>query len=280
MYGISDLEGRTHFNMWCILGAPLMIGTDVRTSATNGSVCQPLSQATLSTLTNTEVIGVDQDPLCAVGTAVANSVYAKPLGSFVSGQFAVLLLNTSSQSNSLTVNWAELGLVPRSSASVRDLWAHQNLGEFHQQLHFTTPGLARFHDGHHHRFFQLERPARLRSAVGLQHLFRQCLLCAPRPGVFRHGLRDWCGNGNGEHAAIQRRRRALQRAVRSGHHLCMQCEPQRAIERKRRCGHDHFLPVHRQRHRSDGNCRCLRSVECRCKHLGFQQRNLACPELR
>jgi hypothetical protein len=28
--GISDLEGRTHFNLWCILGAPLMIGTDVR----------------------------------------------------------------------------------------------------------------------------------------------------------------------------------------------------------------------------------------------------------
>jgi hypothetical protein len=140
MQGISDLEGRTHFNMWCILGAPLMIGTDVRTSATNGSVCQPLSQATLSTLTNTEVIGVDQDPLCAVGTAVANSVYAKPLGSFVSGQFAVLLLNTSSQSNSLTVNWAELGLVPRSSASVRDLWAHQNLGEFTNS--YTSPPLA------------------------------------------------------------------------------------------------------------------------------------------
>ena len=140
MQGISDAEGRSHFNMWCILGAPLMIGTDVRTSTTNGSVCQPLSQATLNTLTNTEVIQVDQDPLCAVGTAVANNVYAKPLGSFVSGQFAVLLLNASSQSNSLTVNWAELGLVPGSSASVRDLWAHQNLGEITNS--YTSPLLA------------------------------------------------------------------------------------------------------------------------------------------
>ena len=128
MNGISDLEGRTHFNMWCILGAPLMIGTDVR--MTGGNYPPPLSAATLATMTNTEAIAVDQDALGAVGTAVANNVYAKPIGSFVSGQFAVLLLNRSSSTANLTVNWADLGLVAGSAASVRDLWAHANLGSF------------------------------------------------------------------------------------------------------------------------------------------------------
>jgi len=128
MNGISDLEGRTHFSMWCILGAPLMIGTDVRT--TGGNYPPPLSAATLATMTNTEAIAVDQDSLGAVGTKVANNVYAKPLGSFVSGQFAVLLFNRSSATVNLTVNWTDLGLVAGSAASVRDLWAHANLGNF------------------------------------------------------------------------------------------------------------------------------------------------------
>ena len=43
MNGISDLEGRTHFNMWCILGAPLMLGTDVR--RTGGALPPPMSGA-------------------------------------------------------------------------------------------------------------------------------------------------------------------------------------------------------------------------------------------
>jgi hypothetical protein len=139
--GISDLEGRTHFNLWCILGAPLMIGTDVRMSGTQ-YYAPLLTTATLNTLTNAEVIAVDQDALGAVGRPVASGtvVYAKPLGSFTSGQYAVLILNRSSQSNSFTVNWGDLGLIYGSTASVRDLWAHQNLGTFTNS--YTSPNLA------------------------------------------------------------------------------------------------------------------------------------------
>jgi hypothetical protein len=126
--GISDLEGRTHFNLWCILGAPLMIGTDVRMSG--GNLAPAITATTINTLTNAEVIAVDQDTLGAVGVQVAPNVYAKPLGSFTSGQFAVLLLNRTSVSANITVNWNDLGLVPGNSAAVRDLWAHQNLGNF------------------------------------------------------------------------------------------------------------------------------------------------------
>ena len=126
--GITDTEGRSQFNMWAILGAPLMIGTDVRT--TGGAYAPPLSAATLATLTNAEVIAVDQDPLGAVGRSIADNVYAKPLGSFTSGQYAVLLLNRSSQTATMTVNWGQMGLVAGSSAAVRDLWAHQDLGAF------------------------------------------------------------------------------------------------------------------------------------------------------
>jgi hypothetical protein len=125
--GINDLEGQTTFNLWCILGAPLMIGEDVRPGG--GAIAPAITAATINTLTNAEVIAVDQDPLCAVGVQVAPNVYAKPLGSFTSGQLAILLLNRLSTAQNITVNWSSLGLA-NSPADVRDLWAHADLGAF------------------------------------------------------------------------------------------------------------------------------------------------------
>jgi Alpha galactosidase A len=59
--GMTDTEYRTHFSLWAISKAPLIIGCDV----TN------MSPATLSTLTNAEVIAVNQDPLGVQGKKVA-----------------------------------------------------------------------------------------------------------------------------------------------------------------------------------------------------------------
>ena len=59
--GLSDTEGRTHFSMWAILAAPLIAGNDLRS----------MSATTKATLTNTEVIAVDQDPLGNQGRLVA-----------------------------------------------------------------------------------------------------------------------------------------------------------------------------------------------------------------
>lgn len=56
MPGISDIEGRTQFTLWCILGAPLFLGTDVRN----------MSQYTADTIGNREAIAINQ---VASGTA-------------------------------------------------------------------------------------------------------------------------------------------------------------------------------------------------------------------
>ncbi len=58
--GMSDTEYITHFSLWSITKAPLIIGCDV----TN------MSAATLSTLTNPEVIAVNQDPLGVQGKKI------------------------------------------------------------------------------------------------------------------------------------------------------------------------------------------------------------------
>jgi len=59
--GMSDAEYVAHFSLWSISKAPLLIGCDVT----------KMSNATLSILTNPEVIAVNQDPLGVQGKKVA-----------------------------------------------------------------------------------------------------------------------------------------------------------------------------------------------------------------
>ena len=108
--------------MWAMLAAPLLAGNDLRS----------MSAATTTTLTNTEVIAVDQDPLGEQGTLVATpqsglQVWSKPLSG--NDVRAVALLNRNGSTASITVSFAQIGL-SNGQASVRDLWQHANLGMF------------------------------------------------------------------------------------------------------------------------------------------------------
>ena len=61
--GMTDAEYVTHFSLWCISKAPLMIACDV----------SHMSAATLATFSNPEVIAVNQDKLGVQGKKVAFS---------------------------------------------------------------------------------------------------------------------------------------------------------------------------------------------------------------
>jgi alpha-galactosidase len=120
--GLTDTEGRAHFSMWAIMAAPLIAGNDLRS----------MSAATKATLTNTDVIAVDQDALGIQGKLVATpstnlQVWSKQLSG--TNTRAVALFNRSAASASITVQWSSLG-IPGGAASVRDLWSHTDLGMF------------------------------------------------------------------------------------------------------------------------------------------------------
>ena len=66
--GMTDAEYRTHFSLWSIAKAPLLIGCDVTT----------MSAATLSILTNPEVIAVNQDKLGVQGKKIALATASSP----------------------------------------------------------------------------------------------------------------------------------------------------------------------------------------------------------
>jgi alpha-galactosidase len=117
--GLSDVEGRAHFSLWAMMAAPLITGNDLLA----------MSAATLATLTNAEVIAVDQDSLGRQGTRVRTSggieLWSKPLRD---SSKAVLVFNRNAAAGSLSFTLAEVG-VKGSSATVRDLWAHVDKGQ-------------------------------------------------------------------------------------------------------------------------------------------------------
>ncbi|MEU1306745.1 NPCBM/NEW2 domain-containing protein [Streptomyces shenzhenensis] len=114
--GMTDTEYRTHFSMWSIMTAPLLIGTDLRTA----------SPATFDILGNKEVIAVDQDPLGRQGTVVSSEggrwVVAKEMRD---GSRAVALFNESGTAQRITTTARAVGLPDAPGYTLRDLWQHR-----------------------------------------------------------------------------------------------------------------------------------------------------------
>jgi alpha-galactosidase len=118
--GLTDTEDRSHFSLWALLAAPLLAGNDLRA----------MSPATKETLTNREVIAIDQDALGIEGHKVRDDgeeeVWARPLSG---GAMAVILFNRGEAPVRIQVRWSELGW-PASTAVVRDLWRKEDMGTF------------------------------------------------------------------------------------------------------------------------------------------------------
>jgi alpha-galactosidase len=118
--GMTTTEYRAHFSLWCILAAPLMAGNDLRS----------MSPEVKEILTNKEVIAVDQDALGMQGRRVKRDgdreVWSKQLAD---GGRAVVLFNRGAQESEISVSWTDVGYPPHLAASVRDLWAHKDLGK-------------------------------------------------------------------------------------------------------------------------------------------------------
>ncbi|GAA2476413.1 NPCBM/NEW2 domain-containing protein [Streptomyces longisporus] len=115
--GMTDTEYRSHFSMWSIMAAPLLIGSDLRKA----------SQATFDILDNKEVVAVDQDPLGKQGTVVSSQggrwVVAKEMKD---GSRAVALFNESGTAQHISTTAKAVGLPAADAYTLRDLWQHKS----------------------------------------------------------------------------------------------------------------------------------------------------------
>lgn len=147
--GIGDFSNagrsRAHMSLWCIMAAPLVTGTDVRS----------MDAATREVLTNAEVVAIDQDTLGGDTTmgiiqgrrvVTGNSeIWVKLLKGRTKSEYAVLFLNRGSGgSASMSITTTQIKTVGGDMASgqiykVRDLWGHKNLDDWTAGGTLSTP---------------------------------------------------------------------------------------------------------------------------------------------
>lgn len=111
--GMNAAEYRTHFTLWSMMSAPLLIGTDLRKATAE----------TFEILSNPDVIAVDQDPLGRQGTVVSDSgglvVMVKELEN---GDRAVSLTNETGSASTVSTTMDALGIGSRGPYALKDLW--------------------------------------------------------------------------------------------------------------------------------------------------------------
>ncbi|KAK9682682.1 hypothetical protein RND81_10G089000 [Saponaria officinalis] len=119
--GMNYQEYRSHFSVWALMKAPLLIGCDVRN----------MTAETREIITNSEVIAVNQDPLGVQGRLVhafgpdgCQQVWAGPL---TGNRLAVVLWNRCPSAATISAGWDVLGIESSISVSVRDLWEHKEV---------------------------------------------------------------------------------------------------------------------------------------------------------
>jgi alpha-galactosidase len=97
--GLTATQGRSHFTIWCMMASPLLLGNDIRN----------MDKETLATLTNKDVIAIDQDPLGVQGLRYKQDggieVWFKPLKG---GDWAMCVFNRNTEAKQYTINWKDM----------------------------------------------------------------------------------------------------------------------------------------------------------------------------
>ncbi|MGA3172422.1 MAG: putative Ig domain-containing protein [Chthoniobacteraceae bacterium] len=110
-------ENYTHITLWCMLSAPLLIGTDM----------PRMSPFIVSLFSNDEVLAVNQDALGKQGWRAKQDgpaeVWMKPLAD---GSLALAFFNRGEAPSPVSINWSDLKL--KGSQNVRDLWRQKDIG--------------------------------------------------------------------------------------------------------------------------------------------------------
>jgi alpha-galactosidase len=125
---MSSAEYRTHMTLWVMLAAPLLAGNDL----------SKMTPETLATLTNREVIAVDQDKLGMEGHRVSAvgplEIWEKQLSG---GAKAIALFNRGESPSPITVEWSAVGF--SAGAKVRDLWSGKEVSASGDSYTATVP---------------------------------------------------------------------------------------------------------------------------------------------
>lgn len=113
--GMSEIEDRTHFGMWCMMSSPLLIGCDLTKA----------SQKTLDLLSNKDLIAVNQDTLGLQAEIVRKDgetlFFCKDLETLNGTKRAVAVYNPSNSAVTVTLDFTKDCLL-KGNIKTRDLY--------------------------------------------------------------------------------------------------------------------------------------------------------------
>mmetsp|Transcript_50767 Transcript_50767/g.62202 ORF Transcript_50767/g.62202 Transcript_50767/m.62202 type:complete len:143 (+) Transcript_50767:1-429(+) len=130
---MTTTEYITHFSLWCIGKAPLLIGCDIT----------KMSNDTKMILMNEEAIAINQDKLGKQSTLKKSEnnnnqqVYSSDL---MDNAVAVLLLNRGTSPVVISFTWDDLGLNSNQKYTIRDLWLKQNVATTSASYSYNVTG--------------------------------------------------------------------------------------------------------------------------------------------
>lgn len=123
--GCTDQEYRTHFSLWAMMNSPLMIGCDIRA----------MSDVTKETLTNPDIIAINQDIECRGPYVIpgqdpaAQMALVKPMSD---GSLAIGLFNLGDKKGEMSLQFWDMGIPAAAGMGLEmyDCWARENEGVF------------------------------------------------------------------------------------------------------------------------------------------------------
>ncbi len=138
--GMTASEDRAHFSMWAMIAAPLIAGNDIRN----------MSAETQATLTNRDVIAVNQDALGVQAFPAVSEgnleTWAKPLSN---GDWAICFLNRGDAAKNIDFDWKQNFIkddfsnnqfdAKNASYKIRDLWTKKDSGTTGEAFKTVVP---------------------------------------------------------------------------------------------------------------------------------------------
>ena len=124
---LTHEENRSHFSLWCMMNAPLILGNDVRAFVRDDGTVDTQNKV-WQILTNKDMIAINQDPLgvpCRRVKAGLVDVLLKPLSD---ARIAVCVFNKTGRETTTALDCAKLAnegfvnLPQKMRYTVRDVW--------------------------------------------------------------------------------------------------------------------------------------------------------------
>lgn len=120
---LSRNRNISHFSLWCMMNAPLILGNDLR----------KIDEDVLSIVTNKDMIAINQDPLCKPCKRIKRGrtdILAKPLSG---NRVAVCLFNKRRREKSVSVDLKKIFSDPyiaaesKNSYCLREIWSGEEI---------------------------------------------------------------------------------------------------------------------------------------------------------